>query len=170
MTQCARGVPDSASTSPTFFALRFGSRARWSRPARQALPVPGPRRRSRCRTDLRRRGEVRDTVHVAVRAGGAPECRTARPRAASRGRQQPDSTGCPTPVAPHRGAEAEARVSAGRGVRCCSNRDSHECWLRWRPPHLAAALTSLGTNTGESADDRLARILGLVLDGLLPGS
>jgi AcrR family transcriptional regulator len=37
-------------------------------------------------------------------------------------------------------------------------------------PHLAAALTSLGTNTGESADDRLARILGLMLDGLLPRS
>jgi AcrR family transcriptional regulator len=37
-------------------------------------------------------------------------------------------------------------------------------------PHLATALTSLGANTGESADDRLARILGLVLDGLLPRS
>lgn len=34
-------------------------------------------------------------------------------------------------------------------------------------PHLAAALTGPASNTGESADDRLARILGLVLDGIL---
>ncbi|MGI9002163.1 MAG: TetR/AcrR family transcriptional regulator [Pseudonocardia sp.] len=35
-------------------------------------------------------------------------------------------------------------------------------------PHLAAALSGPGSGTGESADDRLARILRLVLDGLLP--
>lgn len=34
-------------------------------------------------------------------------------------------------------------------------------------PHLAAALSGPGSSTGESDDDRLARILGLVLDGLL---
>jgi AcrR family transcriptional regulator len=35
-------------------------------------------------------------------------------------------------------------------------------------PHLAAALTGVGLQPGESVDDRLARILRLNLDGLLP--
>lgn len=35
-------------------------------------------------------------------------------------------------------------------------------------PHLAAVLSGPVPDTGESGDERLARILGLVLDGLLP--
>ncbi|WP_169736671.1 TetR/AcrR family transcriptional regulator [Pseudonocardia spinosispora] len=37
-------------------------------------------------------------------------------------------------------------------------------------PHLAAALTGVGLQPGDSIDDRLARILRLNLDGLLPES
>lgn len=35
-------------------------------------------------------------------------------------------------------------------------------------PHLAAVLAELGPGTGESTEDRFARVLTLVLDGLLP--
>ena len=52
---------------------------------------------------------------------------------------------------------AEARTAMF--VRAASD-DAH--------PHLAALFADVATHTPESPDDQLARILGLVLDGLLP--